>query len=140
MARWISFSPRTKSILLLLSTLALGVVLGAVLTGWWIQERADRVRGLRTVDGFVERVTRNVEPTSDAQRDSVQAIAHRSALRLQTLRQNHRRETFATLDSMRQAFEPVLTDKQMARLGRRLPDGPGRFGPPRPGPERRRNR
>jgi len=67
----------------------------------------------------------------------VQAIARRSALRLQTLRRTHRRETFAVLDSMRQAFEPVLSDEQMARLGRRLPDGSGRFGPPRRGLERR---
>ncbi|HHP7238571.1 hypothetical protein, partial [Longibacter sp.] len=98
---WMSFSPRTKSVLLLVVTLLLGIVLGGVLTGWWVQNRADRVRALRTPSGFVERVVERVEPTSAAQRDSVEVIARRAARQLERLRRSHRQQTMTVLDSMR---------------------------------------
>lgn len=133
MAYGISFSPQTKSVLILLATLLLGALLGAVLTGWWVQQRTDRIRALRTADGFVERVVRQVEPTSAAQRDSVQVIARNRADQLQRLRGAHRADTRAVLDSLRQDLQPVLTEEQITRLERRLP-GRGRDG------ERRRPR
>lgn len=121
MAYGTSFSPTTKSVVILLATLLLGVLLGAVLTGWWVQQRSDRVRAVRTADGFVERVMRQVEPMSAAQRDSVQAIARKRAHQLQRLRGAHRADTRAVLDSLRQDLRPVLTDEQLSRIERRMP-------------------
>ena len=117
---WMSFSPRTKSVLLLVVTLLLGIVLGGVLTGWWVQNRADRVRALRTPSGFVERVVERVEPTSAAQRDSVQIIARRTARQLERLRRSHRQQTMAFLDSMRTELRTVLSEEQISTLDRRL--------------------
>jgi len=117
---WMSFSPRTKSVLLLVVTLLLGIVLGGVLTGWWVQNRADRVRALRTPSGFVERVVERVEPTSAAQRDSVQLIARRTARQLEGLRRSHRQQTMAVLDSMRTELRTVLSEEQISTLDRRL--------------------
>jgi hypothetical protein len=117
---WMSFSPRTKSVLLLVVTLLLGIVLGGVLTGWWVQNRADRVRALRTPAGFVERVVERVEPTSAAQRDSVQMIARRTARQLERLRRTHRQQTMAVLDSMRTELRTVLSEEQISTLDRRL--------------------
>lgn len=127
MAYGISFSPQTKSVLILLATLLLGALLGAVLTGWWVQQRFDRVRALRTADGFVERVVQQVEPTSAAQRDSVRVIARKRAQQLQRLRGAHRADTRAVLDSLREDLRPVLTEEQIAQLERRL-RGRGRDG------------
>ncbi|PEN12679.1 hypothetical protein CRI94_14290 [Longibacter salinarum] len=117
---WMSFSPRTKSVLLLVVTLLLGVVLGSVLTGWWVQNRADRVRALRTPGGFVERVIRQVEPMSPAQRDSVEVIARRTARQLDQLRRTHRRQTMTVLDSMRTELRTVLSEEQINALDRRF--------------------
>jgi len=115
-----SFSPRTKSVLLLVVTLLLGIVLGGVLTGWWVQNRADRVRALRTPSGFVERVVERVEPTSAAQRDSVEVIARRAARQLERLRRSHRQQTMTVLDSMRVELRTVLSEEQINTLDRRL--------------------
>jgi len=115
-----SFSPRTKSVLLLVVTLLLGIVLGGVLTGWWVQSRADRVRALRTPSGFVERVVERVEPTSAAQRDSVEVIARRAARQLERLRRSHRQQTMTVLDSMRVELRTVLSEEQINTLDRRL--------------------
>jgi len=117
---WMSFSPRTKSVLLLVVTLLLGIVLGGVLTGWWVQNRADRVRALRTPSGFVERVVERVEPTSAAQRDSVEVIARRAARQLERLRRSHRQQTMTVLDSMRTELGVVLSEEQINTLDRRL--------------------
>jgi len=117
---WMSFSPRTKSVLLLVVTLLLGIVLGGVLTGWWVQNRADRVRALRTPSGFVERVVERVEPTSAAQRDSVEVIARRAARQLERLRRSHRQQTMTVLDSMRVELRTVLSEEQINTLDRRL--------------------
>jgi hypothetical protein len=117
---WMSFSPRTKSVLLLVVTLLLGIVLGGVLTGWWVQNRADRVRALRTPAGFVERVVQRVEPTSAAQRDSVEVIARRTARQLERLRRSHRQQTMTVLDSMRTELRTVLSEEQINTLDRRL--------------------
>jgi hypothetical protein len=117
---WISFSPRTQSVLLLVATLLLGIVLGGVLRGWWAQQRMDRVRDLRTPGGFVERVVQRVEPTSPAQRDSVEAVARNTARRLDDLRRTHRRQTFTVLDSMRTELRPILSEDQLSNLDRRL--------------------
>lgn len=139
MAYGITFSPRTKSVLILLATLVLGALLGAVVTGWWVQQRVDRLRAVRTADGFVERVVQRVEPVSSAQRDSIIAITQYRARQLSDLRQSHRRDTRAIFDSLRQDLQPVLTEEQDARLERQMPrhgrrggDGPRR----RPGPRR----
>ena len=139
MAYGITFSPRTKSVLILIATLVLGALLGAVLTGWWVQNRVDRLRSVRTSDGFVERVVRRVEPVSAAQRDSIAEIAQYRARQLSDLRQSHRRHTRAILDSLRQDLQPVLTEEQAERLERQMPrhgrpgDRPrGRRGPRQP--------
>jgi len=138
MAYGIMFSPRTKSVLILIATLVLGVLLGAVLTGWWVQSRVDRLRAVRTSDGFVERVVRRVEPVSTAQRDSITEITQYRARQLSDLRQSHRRDTRAILDSLCQDLQPVLTDEQAARLERQMPRGRrddrqrGRRGPRQP--------
>lgn len=121
MAYGISFSPRTKSVLILLATLLLGALLGAVLTGWWVQQRTDRIRAVRTADGFVERVLKRVEPTSAAQRDTVEVIARKRAEQLHRLRRAHRADTRAVLDSLRQDLRPVLTEEQLSRMERRMP-------------------
>lgn len=145
MTDWLSFSPRTKSIALLVATLLLGIILGAVLNAWWARERFERLRRLRTPGGFEQIVTRTLEPTSPEQRRGIEAVVGRTAKRLDSLRAGHWRAVRATVDSMRVDLEPILTEEQIERLKRRTrmhrpgpfvgppgrPPGPGGPGPPR---------
>jgi hypothetical protein len=145
MTDWLSFSPRTKSIALLVATLLLGIILGAVLNAWWARERFDRLRRLRTPGGFEQIVTRTLEPTSPEQRQQIEAVVGRTAQRLDSLRARHWREVRATVDSMRVDLAPILTDEQRETLTRRIrmhrhrsgfrppgrPPGADSIGPPR---------
>lgn len=145
MTDWLSFSPRTKSIALLVATLLLGIVLGAVLNAWWARERFERLRRLRTPGGFEQIVTRSLEPTSPEQRQEIEIVVGRTAQRLDSLRARHWRAVRATVDSMRIDLEPILTDEQQEVLTRRIrmhrhrsgfrppgrPPGSDSIGPPR---------
>ena len=133
MTDWLSFSPRTKSIALLVATLLLGIVLGAVLNAWWARERFERLRRLRTPGGFEQIVTRSLEPTSPEQRQQIEAVVGRTAQRLDSLRARHWDVVRATVDSMRVDLEPILTDEQRESLTRRIRmhRHRSRFRPPR---------
>ena len=138
MTDWLSFSPRTKSIALLIATLLLGVVLGAVMNAWWAHERFERLRRLRSPGGFEQMIERVVEPNAPEQRREIERVVSRSAQRLDSLRARHWRELRTVIDSMRTDLEPILTDEQEAALTRRFRmhrRGP-QFRPgPRPGPD-----
>lgn len=133
----LSLSPRTKSILLLVSTLLLGMVLGAVVNAWLATERFERIRDLRRPGGMIQHLERIVEPTSPEQRAQIRAVFDATSAEVQALRDEHRRELRAVMDSMTVRLEPVLTDEQMSTLRDRL-----RIGPrgPRAGPHRGRQR
>jgi hypothetical protein len=139
MADWLSFSARTKSILILVATLLLGVVLGAVANAWWAHERFERLRRLRSPGGFEQMMLRTLDPTPD-QRGTVERIVERSATRLDSLRGRHWREVRVVIDSMRADLRPHLTDQQRAALDRRVRHhrhrGPRR-GPGGPPPDGR---
>ena len=123
----LSLSPRTKSILLLISTLLLGMVLGAVVNAWLAAERFERIPDLRRPGGVVRHLDRVLEPQSDAQRAQIRTVLDATSAEVQTLREAHRRELRAVLDSMKIRLEPILTDEQMSTLQNRL-----RMGPPGP--------
>jgi hypothetical protein len=139
---WLSLSPRTKSMLLLGATLLLGVILGAVLNAWWAQERFERLRRLRAPGGFEAMVMQTVDPASDAQRREVRRVVDRAAARIDTLRRHHVRDLRGAVLQMRTELEPILSDRQLQRLTRRLRMhgrralGPPRRGVPRPGASR----
>jgi hypothetical protein len=133
MTDWLSFSPRTKSIALLVATLLLGVVVGALLNAWWAHERFERIRRLRTPGGFEQIVTRTVQPTSPKQRQEIEAVVGRTAQRLDSLRTRHWREVRRLVDTMRTDLEPVLTEEQLSALDRRIEMHRRRPGPPGPG-------
>ena len=132
MTDWLSFSPRTKSIALLVATLLLGIVLGAVLNAWWAHERFERIRRLRTAGGFEQMVLRTVEPQSPEQREEIEQVVMGAAERLDSLRARHWGELRSVIDSMRVELEPVLTDEQMQALSDRIRMHRRRSGPPPP--------
>ena len=117
---WLSFSPRTKSILILVSTLLLGVLLGAVLNSWLAQDRFERLHAMRSADGFERMVERHVQPVSDEQAAQLSTALEEWAPRMAQQRRAHRRETRALMDSLRADLQPILNEEQMQRLDERL--------------------
>lgn len=130
-------SARTKSLLLLIVTLLLGVVVGALLNARLAQERMERIAFLRSERGFMRFLEDVVEPEDASQRQLIREILRTSAQRMAQVRTRHHAEMQSVLDSTRAQLEEVLTDEQLERLDERLQQrrfdrrrGPGRRGPP----------
>lgn len=119
----------TKSAIILVATLAIGVVLGMVSQGSLVQERARRVESIRKRPGFVREVVDAIRPRAD-QKDSVQAVVEATAARAEAIIEADRKALAALFDSMRVQLKPLLDEEQMQHLIRvsQLPDP---NGPPR---------
>ncbi|HET7460364.1 MAG TPA: hypothetical protein VFJ82_03915 [Longimicrobium sp.] len=133
-----------RGLLLLLGTLALGVLLGAAGNGTLQRERRHQVEQIRRPGGFQEHMLRVIRPRDDAQRNAIlpaiQATDRRNAQIIHAAHEQLR----AALDSMRAQIAPQLDADQRARLdefarmvppppiGRGRPGGPG--GPGMGGP------
>ncbi|NBC00122.1 MAG: hypothetical protein GVY15_04600 [Bacteroidetes bacterium] len=136
---WITFSPRTKSVLLLVATLLLGVVLGVVLNAWLVDQRLERMEALQSAGHAQRMLTRAIGPTSDAQAEQVAEVLGAWLPRVAEQRRAHRRAVRALIDSLRADLRPLLSEDQQRRLSRRLQARRSARQPPaRPSPPPRR--
>jgi hypothetical protein len=123
----------TKSAVVLLVTLVLGLILGALATGAAARQRVDELTRLRRPPGFAAHMREVIQPHSDAQWDSLRPIVEATGRRNDEIRRNMQRELRAELDSMQLRLRPLLNGEQRERLedfARRPPPpgGPG-MGP-----------
>jgi len=121
-----------KSAAILVATLTLGVVLGMVLQGLLMRDRARQVAELRTPPGFVSLVEGVIQPRAE-QEAGIRAVLEASARRYDSLLSSTRVGVGLVLDSMKLKLAPLLDERQRERLSRMAqlpePDRP----PPRPG-------
>lgn len=147
-------SPRTKSILLLIATLLIGLLLGALANGYFVRKRLDRLGNLMTPGGFGGQLEEVLRPNSEEQRRAIRDVLETAAPRAVDIMRRSREEMRALNDSVKEELGSILTEEQLLRLddhlkfrrrgpwrrGPRLmgddPPGPGRFGRRRPLQER----
>jgi hypothetical protein len=132
----------TRSALILLATLTLGIALGIVSSGRWRQLREVATQDLRRPAGFVQRLESIIQPRAD-QADSVRLVLEATARRNQQILDRAQRELRGELEAMRVRLAPLLDDAQRARLadesnfGNPLRPPPPRGARPRDGGRRR---
>ncbi|MEO8624413.1 MAG: hypothetical protein ABI625_25250 [bacterium] len=141
--------------LLLLATLAIGIVLGTLGAGA-LRPRLETppplpgqpgARGPGRPGGFAEHMQDVIAPRDSVQAELVRAIVERTAARNRAIIEELNQTLRASVDSMRGELAPILTADQRDRLERatnqlppiRGPGAPGRRGgpggpPPREGP------
>lgn len=118
--------PRILSGLLLLATLAIGIILGALLHSSLSSQRLNRAQMLRTEANFIEALESAIAPTSEAQAAQINAVLVEAApLIIDQVRQN-REQLRAQLDSIRARLQPVLDENQLQELDSRLYASPRR--------------
>ena len=111
---------RPRSLLILGSTLLVGMVLGALLHAALFDKRVKRVHGMATEEGFVESFMGTIRPESGEQEAAIQEILVRAAQEVSVSISRNREVVGARLDAMSQELEPLLTQEQAQRLsGRR---------------------
>ena len=111
---------RTKSTLLLLAVLALGVVIGFLISGALQNRRLSRIAEMRTGRGMAHSIERAVEPLTDEQRDRVREVLEGAAPRFAEVFERNREETRAIMDSVMEELSTFLTDEQGEALRRHL--------------------
>ena len=127
----------TKSILVIVASLLIGMLIGALGHGAFRGHQFRRMVRLRTQGGFVSRIEAVIQP-EPAQQEAVRGILSTHARQVDEARSQFFAELHAETDSMKARLAPILTDEQKARLDeefKRL-----RRRPPPPPPEAGRDK
>ncbi|GIV61965.1 MAG: hypothetical protein KatS3mg044_0831 [Rhodothermaceae bacterium] len=111
---------RTRSALILVVTLLVGVALGALGASALYNHRLEKLRELGRPAGFSMHLERVIEPVDEAQRQQIRDVLEDAGRRLSTLRRAHQAEYRAVIDSTRAALDSLLTPAQKERLERWL--------------------
>jgi len=120
---------KTKSVIVIVSTLIIGMILGSVITAAFIKNRAfDRMAELRNERGFVRRIERIIQPDEN-QEQKVREILGKHFEKMHQLGEEMR-ITFKTMnDSLIKDLEPILHPEQIERFKKRM-ERMKRFGGP----------
>lgn len=126
-----------KTALILLATLALGVVLGVFAGGILMRSRGQRPPDGPPRDRFSQGIERVLD-LNDARADSVRLIVDGYSERFEELYMARHEEMRELMDSMREDLSTILTTEELDRLSERFdraprpggPGGPGRLGKP----------
>jgi len=124
---------KVKIALIIIITLIIGVVMGAMLNRALVRYKIQKTFAVRQPGRFVYFMERIIQPEQE-QRDQIRAILKKHAGRTEEMRGRFFSEMQAEKESLLKDLDPILTPKQM----KRLKQGPPGFPPDhRPWPERR---
>ncbi len=105
-----------KTAAILLATLIIGMVCGALILGAFARDRLQPPPQM-TRERFVERWVRMVRPDQEQRRTIREVVGeHEPGFRENYMR--HRQEMQTLVDSLHQDLEPILTESQRERVNR----------------------
>ena len=130
---------RTKSIIIILVTLVIGIAIGFEISEIFAEKRFENFRRIREPKGFVSIFDEIIKPDKD-QKPVIDSIVLQHHAQVDTLISLGRQQIQRQIDSLRAALKPHLTDEQMKRFDthvERMKKGPvifrRRVPPPPPG-------
>ncbi|MEM7368788.1 MAG: hypothetical protein AAF587_09290 [Bacteroidota bacterium] len=133
-------NPKYKSLLLLLTTLFIGIIIGMLVSGWMVKKRIQDMRsGIEVKKNFIERLEHQVD-FSEEKWEQIRPIMEEHFERMGEIRKTMRYGIRLEKDSLHNALEQQLSEdeidhifQQMWRMG---PAGRGK-GPRRGGRDSR---
>lgn len=111
---------RTKSILMLLGTLLIGMLLGVFIHALMVENRIERLTSLRSQAGFVRFMDKMIEPTDDAQRAAIREALEDAAAELDVHHAESRAAVESIMESFRGSLDSLLTEEQRQELNERM--------------------
>jgi hypothetical protein len=123
----------TKTTLIIAATLLIGIVIGALGSGFFIHRSIRHFEEREHQEVFVDRMISIIEPNPD-QEAVIREILTRHAEEFEQRADAFHEETSALFDSLRTELDSVLTDQQKARLeerGKKMRSFMKHGGPPR---------
>jgi hypothetical protein len=121
---------QVKPTLIIIGTLLIGIVLGALMSGTLAERRHRKIRSMMRPDGFSEQLIEVIQPQDNEQRDAIAAVLRNTGRRIDEMMRESRAEIHGTVDSMALELKPLLTDEQNARLKKHLGERPPRADRP----------
>lgn len=111
---------RTKAVFVLLGTLLLGILLGALGTGFFVRHRLHHLHQLRTPSGFTQEMMQAIEPTGSEQRDALRDALQSHVHQMKEIRERYRKKLRTEVDSMHATAEDLLTPQQQQRMREKM--------------------
>ena len=127
---------KVKIALIIIVTLVIGIVLGAMLNRAFMRFRIQRAFADRNPMGMISFIEKDIRPTPD-QREKIREVLEKHRKKSLDLREKFMMEMQAEFESLEAELDPILTPVQKNRLKRRF-RGPWRD--PRRFPDPRRPR
>tara|TARA_B110000037_G_scaffold176072_1_gene200890 strand:- start:63 stop:425 length:363 start_codon:yes stop_codon:yes gene_type:complete len=110
---------KSRSVLILASTLLVGMLLGALLHAQFFDKRVKRMHRMSTSEGFVESYLLTIQPDGSEQEEELRQILEGYSVQVVDGFRAHRETMHGQLEAMRASLDPVLTEEQSARLAER---------------------
>ena len=107
---------QSKSAFIIVATLVVGILVGALATSAVMNNRMEELNALRSKGGFSENFLGVVQPENEVQRAQIKAILENADNQMEEARLTMYREIRAVTDSMRQRIALLLTPEQQARV------------------------
>ena len=112
--------PRAQSSILLLVTLVIGILLGALLQSSIRSNRMSHMRFLHDEEQFITQLETSIDPVSNEQAAQVHAILVEVSPEIMGTIQQHREAVRLQFTMLESRLQPVLDEEQQERLKRRL--------------------
>jgi hypothetical protein len=130
---------KAKTSLVILSTLIIGMILGALALSVIIGFRMNRLHAMMGPDMFAERLLNAAGPLSVGNYTAAKKIIDEAGEQIHTVIESSRSQMDSVVDSMLVRLDSVLDEKQIARMRREIGSLragrlPGGGGPPPPEP------
>ncbi|MBC8455986.1 hypothetical protein H8D59_01940 [bacterium] len=107
---------KTKSIIIIVSALILGVILGVLTNGMFMHHQHERLIGMRHKAGFTREFEHVVNPADEQQSEKIRDILDDFHQEFRTLGDGHFEEIQMLFDSLKSRLEPTLSEEQIKRL------------------------
>jgi uncharacterized membrane-anchored protein YhcB (DUF1043 family) len=128
---------KVKVASIIIVTLVIGIVLGAMLNRAFLRHRIQRAFAERNPAGMIFFMERSIQPTEE-QRVQIREILEKHRKKSAEMREKFMMDMQAEFESLEAELDPILTPEQKNRLKRRLRGPwrdrgqlPGRRGPRR---------
>lgn len=106
---------KTVTTFVVLATLIIGIVIGALAGGIWREKRVEKFGKMRPQRQFIE-VMENIIKPDEAQREEIERVLEKRFEHIAQIRERHEQEMVAAFDSLGVELNSLLTEAQLKRL------------------------
>ncbi len=116
----------SKTSLILLGTLIIGIIIGALASGLLQQKRIEKIKRMDPGQRFKEVLFHIIKPDKD-QRIEIENILKEQTKKIGALDEEYQSEIFTVFDSTRMKIKSILTEKQLRQFEKRINKGQKHF-------------